>query len=209
MSRRRTSTINVYIALADMYMNLGVAFVMIALIYMLLGTRGWEDVRYRMQLEQFSAAVQAEPALALRIETRSRHDAPGEQRWMFPGAMLFEKDTSTLTQEGRSALLAFANLLRRNRELWWRLRVEAHTRRSGTAQPSPSEERHALHLTAARAVEVAIFLQGRGGGQVEPWRIVASGRGYQDLLDRDDPTSVRNDRVDVLLLPRSVADREP
>lgn len=200
MARRHvTETINPYIALADVYMNLGVAFVLFALLFMLLGHRGWEDVRYKEEHRRFEQSVRAIPELDA-IEVRPRNDAPGEQRWMFPSGMLFAGDSTTLTPDGRHALGRFAWLLRSNQDLWWRIRVEAHSRQTYRAIPG-SRDRRAFTLTAQRAVEVSMFLHGLG---IAPYRIVASGRGYQDLLVPQDPSSTANDRVDILLITPSV-----
>jgi chemotaxis protein MotB len=197
----RSDPINPYIALADVYMNLGVAFVILAMLFMFLGNRGWEDVRYRRYLQDFERAVLNEPDLAGRVAFCNRNDAPGEQRWMFPNAVLFRGDTATLTPDGRRVLNRFAALLRQNRHLWWRIRVEAHSRQD-TYDTGPAAERRALTLTSMRAVAVALHLH--YAGDIEPYRIVASGRGYQDQYDRNEPWSLKNDRVDILLLPRSI-----
>jgi outer membrane protein OmpA-like peptidoglycan-associated protein len=201
--RSRHDAINPYIALADVYMNLGVAFVMFALLFMLLGHRGWDDIRYREEQKQFSKSVQMSPELAAKVRLANRNDAPGEQRWMFPSYILFAGDSTQLTPRGRRILGEFAKVLLENRELWWRVRIEAHARQR-VRQAWASEERAAFALTGMRAVEVASFLQ---YARIPPYRIVASGRGHQDLYDPLNRTSAVNDRVDVLVIPPSAQQR--
>lgn len=201
-NRERSDTLNPYIALADVYMNLGVAFVLFALLFMLLGHRGWEDIRYKEEHRRLERSIRATPALS-SIVLSPRNDAPGEQRWMFPSGVLFAGDTARLTGKGRRTLAHFADLLRADQSLWWRIRVEAHSRQM-PASTTLASERRAFTLTVLRAVEVAMFLKESG---LEPYRIVASGRGYQDLAVRATPMSKINDRVDILLIPPSVRSR--
>ncbi len=203
LRRHRPDAVNPYIALADVYMNLGVAFVIFALLFMLLGNRGWDDVRYREEQQRFSQSVLADPALADKVQLRNRNDAPGEQRWMFPSNILFAGDSTRLTPQGRRVLRQFAAVLLANQGLWWRVRVEAHSRQR-VRLASATEERAAFALTGMRAVEVASVLQ---QAHLPPYRIVASGRGHQDLLDPSNRSAQVNDRVDILVIPMSAQQR--
>lgn len=202
-AERRDPT-NPYIALADVYMNFGVAFVCIALLFIFFGHRGWDDVRYREEHQRFATTVRNDPQLSEVELCDPRNDAPGEQRWRFKTSALFEGETARLSRQGRQTLAAFAQVMRKHESLWWRIRIEVHSRQfsaSGVALP----ERRAFQLTSMRAVEITLFLRDHG---IPPWKVVPSGRGFQDPLDRSSPGARVQDRVDILLIPPSVTSRK-
>ena len=193
--------INPYIALSDILTNLCLWFAVMVIIVGTINARFWEDAQYKKFQQEFEASVNRRFPKGNGPQYRFRHDAPGEQRWMFPVKMLFGASSMDLSEGGKRALQAFAGILVANKNLWWRIRVEAHTHQP-SRHPSTADELHAMQLTANRAVVVAMYLYKRC--HVEPYRVVASGRGYQDLIREQEPTSLENDRVDILVIPYNV-----
>ncbi|MGC8669503.1 MAG: OmpA/MotB family protein [Chthonomonadales bacterium] len=181
--------------------NLFLGFTALFFITALLNADIWEDARYKQFQAKFEESVKQQFPNGGGPRRASRHDAPGEQRWSFPTTMLFDGSSLDLSARGQRSLRAFANVLRDTTQLWWRIRVEAHTRQP-SRRPNHADERRAMELTASRAVAVAMYLYLHC--HIEPFRIVPSGRGYQDLIRTDMPTSAQNDRVDILVLPRTV-----
>jgi outer membrane protein OmpA-like peptidoglycan-associated protein len=195
------ATLNPYIAFTDIFINVALIFALLAPLVMLLGNRGWEETRYKEFQKQLEERVVADIPSRTRPVNAPRNDAPGEQRWVFRSSALFPNGSTRLAPQGRDTLRAFAKLLLGHDRLWWRIRVEAHTRQSA-AEPSLAEERAAMTLTAERAVEVTMFLYGECG--ITPNRVVPSGRGHQDLTPSVPRDSPANDRVDLLVLPATV-----
>jgi chemotaxis protein MotB len=217
MSRRhpRSPSLNPYIAFTDLCLNLALVFLLVIPLVMLLGNRGWDEVRYREYQEELSAAVgrafagQAPPA------QRPRNDAPGEQRWTFSGTRLRGTElfaarrlkgqlveTATLTPAGQKRLRAFARVLKLRRDLWHRVRIEAHTRQR-SPHYTAREEMESLRLSADRAAAVAHFLFAECS--IPPHRLAISGRGHQDPVDARHKGSERNDRVDLLVISPATA----
>jgi chemotaxis protein MotB len=219
MPRRapRSSSLNPYIAFTDLCLNLALVFLMVIPLVMLLGNRGWEEVRYRDYQAELGAAVRRAFAGGTPPEQRARNDAPGEQRWTFagttvPGRELFVvrrrgrrlEETATLAPAGKERLRAFARVLQQHRKLWHRVRIEAHTRQK-RAGYTGREEMESLNLSAERAAAVAHFLFAEC--RIPPHRLAISGRGHQDPVDARHKDSERNDRVDLLVISPATARR--
>jgi len=219
MSRRtiRASSLNPYIAFTDLCLNLALVFLLVIPLVMLLGNRGWDEVRYREYQARLAAAVDGAFAGTAPPERRPRNDAPGEQRWSFagttvPGTELFAVrrlrsrlvETATLTPAGKARLRAFARVLQQHRGLWHRVRIEAHTRQK-SARYTGREEMASLRLSADRAAAVAQFLFSEC--RIPPHRLAISGRGHQDPVDPLHKASERNDRVDLLVISPATARR--
>jgi outer membrane protein OmpA-like peptidoglycan-associated protein len=208
--RARDVPLNPYIALADLALNLGMVFLLFIPLVLLLGSRGWDDVRYRQYHAELEEAVKRAFPRAARPIQRSRNDAPGEQRWTFVNrstrsATLFRGDTARLTDNGRRRLRAFAAVLQRNPRLWHRIRVESHTRQRLRAYQGAAEDA-SLRLSAERAAAVAQFLFMEC--HIPPNRLAISGRGHQDPMDPGRKDSEVNDRVDLLVISPATARRQ-
>lgn len=189
--------VNPYLAFTDVCINLVMILALIAPLMILLGNRGWDDIRYKQQLTHFGILVAAMPADA-RPELGFQNDAPGEQRWQFSNYTLFGGRTRGVTRRGEVALSQFARILHSNHASWWRIRIEAHTR-AGVDSNLGS-----MMFTASRAVAISNYLHQDCG--IDPWRITASGRGYQNPLLGLSRYDRRNDRIDILVVPPAVVD---
>jgi flagellar motor protein MotB len=111
-------------------------------------------------------------------------------------------ETATLSPVGKERLRAFARVLQRRRDLWHRVRIEAHTRQR-SPRYTAREEMESLHLSANRAAAVAQFLFAECS--IPPYRLAISGRGHQDPVDARHKDSERNDRVDLLVISPATA----
>lgn len=184
---------NPYIAFSDLTLNL--VFVLIFFVggILAVGQAGWEQVRYRKAQDVVAQAVRGArlPARPLLLPSAQRNDPPGAQRWvLFSSGRMFVGDTSALTPAGRTALVAFARVLRAQRRQWKRVRIEGHTQTSKPDTP----ERWGLSAGRASAVAEAFYLQ----GGISPNRLAVAARGGQTPYDgrKFDP---RNERVEIVV----------
>ena len=117
---RSTQTLNPYIALADILINLVLILLLFIPVILLVGTRGWDEVVYKKYQLQMEEAVNERFSADQRPVRENRNDAPGEQRWVFTKVRMFESDFSAdlpiLSQEGKDSLKAFAAALNAHRD---------------------------------------------------------------------------------------------
>ncbi len=202
---RSTQTLNPYIALADILINLVLILLLFIPLILLVGTRGWDEVLYKKYQLQMEEAVNERFSADQRPVRENRNDASGEQRWVFTKVRMFDSDSSAdlpiLSQEGKNSLKAFASALNAHRDpkdrIWWRIRVESHVPLS-KSRPTLNDEAESLKLTGKRATAVSVFLFEKCG--IHPWELTTSGRGYQDLRDRERKSSPQNERIDLLVI---------
>ena len=203
---RTTQTLNPYIALADILINLVLILLVFIPIILLVGTRGWDEVVYKRYQKQMAEAVAQRIPVEKRPFRENRNDAPGEQRWVFDRVRMFESgnsgsDLPALSEAGKEALHAFSDALNAHRDpkhrIWWRIRVESHIPQT-KLHPNGNDEEESLKLTGKRATAVSVFLFRECG--IHPWELTTSGRGYQDLRNRVDKFSPANERIDLLVI---------
>jgi chemotaxis protein MotB len=181
---------NPYIVLSDLTLNLVLILVFFIAAVTVVGKVGWEQVRYKEAQELVRQGIQETLPLNLRPQEAYRNDPPGVQRWVFPNYLLFQSDSTLLSETGRRVLLTFAEVLRENPE-WRRIRIEGHTRPPLPGEPDDWE------LSTARSASVARIFTAEG--DIPPWFLAVSGRAGQNPLNyenRDDPA---NQRVEILL----------
>lgn len=184
-------TINPYIALSDLTINLVLILVFFMAGVVAVGRAGWEQVRYRDSQSAFQEAVEERLSMTHKpVEHKGKNDPPGAQRWVFKNTQLFEPGTAELTAEGRDSLVEFAELLKDHKDKWRRIRVEGHT-----LPPAPFE-RNNWTLSNARAEKVARVFSGSGG--IASYFLSASGRGGQNPIT-DDPLDPSNERVEIVI----------
>jgi hypothetical protein len=199
-------SINPYIALADLLLNLALILVLLFPLILLLGSRGWDETRYKAYQQLMESAIHQKFPTGNRPHRDNRNDAPGEQRWGFNSIQMYEPQRNLelprLSREGRLMLRKFADVLNAHRDadfrIWWRIRVESHMPQY-LPHPTRQDEVESLRITADRAIVVSQYLFEKCG--INPWEITTSGRGYQDLLDREDRASRKNERIDLLIIP--------
>ncbi len=196
-NQRHHQTLNPYIALTDLCINLVLIFALMLPIVMLLGNKGWEAAKYRKLQDLFKSEIAKADTGRLKPIQKPHSDVPGEQRWMFPGQQMFDGGTSTLSPDGENALNAFGKVLKDHKSLWKRVRVEAHTRQVLTYYDGGAEKR-SWDLTSQRANVVTKYLFYEG--HIEPNFFTASGRGDQDPIDKINKGSFINDRLDILVI---------
>lgn len=202
--RDHGQSLNPYIALADMSITLMLIFSLMLPLIMLLGNRGWDEMKYRSYQDQFARAIRNALSQSERPQQINRHDAPGEQRWMFNKKQMFvSNDISDmkdpeLTPYGKHVLKVFAGVLKKHENIWWRVRVEAHVHQNSNPTDYLKDEGDSIRFTSKQATLVYVYLFKL---HIHPWQLTQSGRGHQDLLDVDHRTSEINDRVDLLIIP--------
>lgn len=183
--------INPMIAFTDVLLNLVLILVFSIAVFTIIGQVGWEDVRYReAQLLLVDAVLRELPPEQQPYIDGGRHDPPGVQRWVFPSRLLFQNESTVLSEQGEQVLTGFARALRDNGS-WRRIRIEGHSQPPLTVQDNDWE------LSAARAGSVARLFT--GPGMIAPWFLAVSSRAGQDPINREDRTDPRNERVEILL----------
>ena len=100
----------------------------------------------------------------------------------------FDFDSAQLQPRSRPLLENLAEALNNARLQEMRFRVEGHTDAKGTA-------RYNDELSARRARAVVEFLQGKG---VAVTRLEAQGKGFSELLNKDQPEAAENRRVRIV-----------
>ena len=102
----------------------------------------------------------------------------------------FDFDSAQLQARSRPLLDNLAEALNNARLQEMRFRVEGHTDAKGSA-------RYNEELSARRARSVVEFLQGKG---VSAERLQAQGKGFSELLNKDEPEAAENRRVRIITL---------
>lgn len=102
----------------------------------------------------------------------------------------FDFDSAQLQSRSRPLLENLAEALNNARLQEMRFRVEGHTDAKGSA-------RYNEELSARRARSVVEFLQGKG---VSAERLQAQGKGFSELLNKDQPEAAENRRVRIITL---------
>lgn len=102
----------------------------------------------------------------------------------------FDFDSARLQPESRPMLEQLAIAMKAEQLSNLRFQIEGHTDAKGTA-------RYNDVLSQRRAQAVVDFLTQNGVSQV---RLVPLGKGFNELLDADNPTAARNRRVRVSLI---------
>lgn len=133
-------------------------------------------------------------ALQPPVMTRSLGASGGKARNLVPTVDLminFDFDSATLRGESKDLLKNLAAALRDQRLSQFRFRVEGHTDAKGTAAYNDA-------LSERRAQTVVGFLAAEG---VSAERLDAVGKGFNELLDPNNPQAPENRRVRVSTLP--------
>lgn len=102
----------------------------------------------------------------------------------------FDFASANLTRDGRDALQQLAIAMKSERLASTRFLVEGHTDAKGTA-------RYNLDLSARRAASVVGYLHSQG---VATDRLESVGKGFNELLNEDDPLAAENRRVRIVAL---------
>ena len=168
---------NPYIALASTAINVVLILAFFVAAVNALGRAGWEQVRYRDAQKEFRRAVRKKPAPGLNShELVGKNDPPGVQRWVFSGGALFETGTTKIRPQGKLALVRFAEVLRKQRGRWRRVRVEGHTIPPGDGVSDDWE------LSSARAAVVARVIHEKG--HIPSYFLAVAGRAGQDPISK-------------------------
>lgn len=196
-------TLNPYIALADLTINLIFVFVFMIAAILVVGeiSREREQRRYK-KAQQVVAGAVSSATLPFRpqiLPPEVRNDPPGAQRWVFSaratrGAPLFKDSTSAaLTGRGQQSFLAFAQVLRSQIGGFRRIRIEGHT------IPPKKGDADNWALSAQRAATVANLFATEG--RIPTYFLVVSARGGQVLFNGSDgrPSDPANDRVEIVI----------
>jgi OOP family OmpA-OmpF porin len=128
------------------------------------------------------------PQAASRTRSISRNIVP--QQRQIDLVVNFDFDSAHLQPQSVPLLERLAEAMKSERLQPVRFRVEGHTDAKGS--PRYNEE-----LSARRAGTVVEFLQGQG---VCAQRLQAEGRGFSDLLNKQQPLSAENRRVRIVAL---------
>jgi len=102
----------------------------------------------------------------------------------------FDFASANLTREGRDALQQLAIAMKSERLASMRFLVEGHTDAKGTA-------RYNLDLSGRRAASVVGYLRSQG---VATDRLESIGKGFNELLNEEDPLAAENRRVRIVAL---------
>lgn len=102
----------------------------------------------------------------------------------------FDFASANLTREGRDALQQLVIAMKSERLATTRFLVEGHTDAKGTA-------RYNLDLSGRRATSVVDYLRAQG---IETDRLESVGKGFNELLNEDDPLAAENRRVRIVAL---------
>lgn len=100
----------------------------------------------------------------------------------------FDFDSARLQRGGEQQLDRLSQAMNHERLRAARFVIEGHTDAAGSA-------RYNLDLSERRAASVRQFLQARG---VEPTRLTSFGKGFSELLNKEQPTAPENRRVRVI-----------
>ena len=102
----------------------------------------------------------------------------------------FDFASSNLTDDGRTALQQLAIAMRAERLASARFAIEGHTDAKGTAK-------YNLDLSSRRAKSVVDYLGSQG---IDISRLEPVGKGFNELLNEDDPLAAENRRVRIVAL---------
>jgi chemotaxis protein MotB len=201
--RNTDDSLNPYIALADLTINLVFVFVFMIAAILVVGeiSHEREQRRYKKAQEVVAQAV-SQANLVVRPQVLSpnlRNDPPGAQRWVFSGrdtrgSPLFKSFTSpVLTERGRQSFLAFAQVLQQQIGGFRRIRIEGHT------IPPKQGDLDNWDLSAQRSAAVANLFAIEG--RIPPYYLAVAARGGQVLFNgpqgrNADPA---NDRVEIVI----------
>ncbi|AIZ45139.1 hypothetical protein QR90_08535 [Deinococcus radiopugnans] len=194
MIRRRTPDVeqNFYIAYADMAFTMVLVMTLIAVLVVLYGRIGWDDIQYKQaqaQIQREVISAYARTKLRAPYVNKGRNDPPGAQRWVFNQKNLFLPGTAQLTQESRRTLLAFAGVVREHDQQWRRLRIEGHTKPPRRGEPDNWQ------LSAARAEMVTRIFS--GAGHIPAYKMAIAGRAGQNPIFKGSQSG--NERVEILI----------
>lgn len=196
-------TLNPYIALADLTINLIFVFVFMIAAILVVGeiSREREQRRYKNAQALVKEAV-ARASLSVKpqiLPPELRNDPPGAQRWVFSarstrGTPLFKDfNSAALTLRGQQSFAEFAALLRSQLGGFRRIRIEGHT------IPPRQGDLDNWDLSARRAASVANLFATEG--RIPTNYLAVAARGGQVLFNgsagrRGDPA---NDRVEIVI----------
>jgi len=102
----------------------------------------------------------------------------------------FEFGSAKITRDGGDALQQLAIAMKAAQLSSIRFMIEGHTDAKGTAK-------YNLDLSARRARSVVGYLQSQG---IEVARLESAGKGFNELLNEDDPLAAENRRVRIVAL---------
>lgn len=103
----------------------------------------------------------------------------------------FEFNSAKVTAEGGDALQQLAIAMKSDRLAATRFMIEGHTDAKGTVK-------YNLELSTRRAKSVVGYLATQG---IEVKRLDSIGKGFNELLNEDDPMAAENRRVRIVALP--------
>lgn len=131
------------------------------------------------------AAAPAEPA----ARTRSLRNLQPAVRAIDMNVQ-FDFASANLTRDGRDTLQQLVIAMKSERLAAARFLIEGHTDAKGTA-------RYNLDLSARRATSVVGYLRSQG---IAADRLEPIGKGFNELLNEDDPLAAENRRVRIVAL---------
>ena len=102
----------------------------------------------------------------------------------------FDFASANLTREGREALQQLAIAMKAEQLAKMQFAIEGHTDAKGTAK-------YNLDLSARRAKSVVDYLGAQG---IETTRLEPVGKGFNELLNEQDPLAAENRRVRIVAL---------
>ena len=102
----------------------------------------------------------------------------------------FEFDSAKITTEGAEALEQLAIAMKSEQLLTSRFMIEGHTDAKGTVK-------YNLDLSSRRARSVLGYLKSQG---IETSRLDSIGKGFNELLNEDDPLAAENRRVRIVAI---------
>ena len=103
----------------------------------------------------------------------------------------FEFNSAKITAEGSDALQQLAIAMTSDRLASTRFMIEGHTDAKGTVK-------YNLDLSTRRAKSVVSYLSSQG---IKVDRLESVGKGFNELLNEDDPMAAENRRVRIIALP--------
>ena len=140
-------------------------------------------------LQQATAEELIQQLAPAQSPTRSMRNIAPVQR-QIDLVVSFDFDSDRLQPDSKPLLESLAHAINSERLQGLRFMVEGHTDAKGSA-------RYNELLSARRAQSVVQFLRSQG---VLPQRLEAQGRGFQDLLNKDQPEAAENRRVRIVTL---------
>jgi len=137
-------------------------------------------------IEQLAPAA-SEPGTGAR--TRSlRNLAPAARA--IDMNVQFEFASAKITRDGSDALQQLAIAMKAPQLANARFMIEGHTDAKGTAK-------YNLDLSGRRAQSVVVYLRSQG---IDSARLESVGKGFNELLNEDDPLAAENRRVRIVAL---------